>query len=207
MLLNILIIVAVLIIALVLFYRFHFLRDPERKAPKGNNLISPSDGKVVRIVELKDKNALKIKKGLLGKIKTLTKDTIKEGYLISIMMTPLDVHYQRAPIDGTIISTKHTKGKLYNAVSDAENMKATLMNEKNEILINTKIGKIKVIQIAGFVARRIHCFVKKGQKIKKGQRIGIIKLGSQVSFIIPKLKVKVKVGEKVKAGETIIAEY
>ena len=73
---------------------------------------------------------------------------------------------------------------------------------------NKKIGKIKVIQIAGFLARRVVCTAKKDEKINKGQRIGKILLGSQVTLILPlkKVSIKIKNGQKAIAGETIIAE-
>jgi len=82
----------------------------------------------------------------------------------------------------------------------------TLENEKNEILIQKGKTKIKVIQIAGLACRRINCFVKKNQSVKKGQKIGFIDLGSQVTLILPKhLKIKVKHGQTVIEGETVIA--
>jgi len=82
------------------------------------------------------------------------------------------------------------------------------MKEKNEIVIKNKKLKIRVIQIAGFLARRIFCYVKKNQNVNKGQKIGFISLGSQATLIIPakKIKIIVKEGQKVKAGSTIIAE-
>jgi phosphatidylserine decarboxylase len=82
------------------------------------------------------------------------------------------------------------------------------MNEKNEIIMkNRNIGKIKLIQVAGFLARRIICTVSKDEKVNKGQRIGKIVLGSQVTLILPskKLNLKIKKKQKVTAGETIIA--
>lgn len=200
--------ILVLILALTfLFYRFWFLRNPARNPPQGRVIISPAMGRISRIVEIKNGEPLTIPKGLVGKVKTLTKDTVKEGYLISIIMTPLDVHYQRMPVDGTIISTRYDQGTFLNAVK-GNTFKATLENEHNEILIKNKdIGRIKVIQIAGFVARRIVCFVKKNQKLKKGEDLGLIKLGSQVALVIPRLKLKVKEGHYVTDAETIIATY
>jgi len=84
-----------------------------------------------------------------------------------------------------------------------------LLNEKNEIIIfNKKIGKVKVIQIAGFLARRIICNVNKNEKVNKGQRIGKIVLGSQVTLILPTTKINLKIqkNQKMRAGSTIIAE-
>jgi len=122
------------------------------------------------------------------------------------MMTPMDIHYQKAPLDGVITNTKYIRGKFRNAMKDPESLKALIDNERNEIIMQTDVGKIKIIQIAGVFARRVHCFVHKHQKIKKGHDLGVIKLGSQVVLIIPKLKLHVKEGDKVSAGESIIAE-
>lgn len=193
-------------ILLLIFYRFWFLRNPKREISKGNNIVSPADGKVASIVKIGKETSIEIKKSV-GRIKTLTNDTIKQGYLILIVMNIFDMHYQKAPIDGEIVKTSYKKGRFLNAVSNPSDLKATLENEKNEIIIKTTIGKIKIIQIAGVLARRIVCFVKPNQKIIKGQNIGLIKLGSQVALIIPKLSLRVRAGQKVKSGQTIIAEY
>ncbi len=190
-----------LILFFLLFWRFWFLRDPERVIPKGKNIVSPADGKIIMVKDMSAKN-LKIRKGRLGMIDVLAKDVADEYTIVSIMMTPLDVHYQRSPIDGRIMYSKHTKGKFKNAVTD----NIAIENEKNEILIKGDGMNIKVVQIAGAVARRIVSYVKKGDKIRKGDKIGLINLGSQVSMIMPKQRVNIKPGDKVKAGETIIAK-
>ena len=203
MLKQILLIIVDIILLLIIFYQVYFLRKPERHIPKGT-IVSPADGRIARIIEIGGKS-ITIEKGLLGKIKTQTRDTIKKGYLINIVLTPLNVHYQRAPCDGTVLSVKHFDGAFKNAVIGAKTM-PTLHNERTEILIKSSFGKIKVIQIAGFLARRIETIVKKNDKIKKGQIIGIIKLGSQVSLIIPKCKLKVREGQRVVDGETVIAQ-
>ena len=193
---------ALVIIALLLImFLLNFYRDPERKIPKGNNIVAPADGRVISILKLNKEN-IKIKKNILGKIKTLTKDVAKECYIISIFMSPLDVHINRAPIEGIVKSIKHTKGKFF----EAYNIEKSLENEKNEILIQNKKTKVKVIQIAGFLARRIKCYVKKNQKVNKGGKIGMIALSSQTTIIIPSgVELKVNLHDKVKAGNTIIA--
>lgn len=197
-----------LAVVLLLLYRFYFLRKPSRKVPVGDVIISPADGKIVRILEVgKGAGRLKVDKGLLGRVDLLTKDVIKKGYVIVIMMTPLNVHYQRAPVPGTVEKTRHSKGLFLNAVKDAQSLSA-LQNEKNEIVIsNRKIGRVKVVQVAGFLARRIRCFVKKGQKLDIGEEIGLICLGSQVILVVPELKLNVKEGQKVVDGQTIIARF
>ena len=191
-------------ISLLILFLLNFYRDPKRKIPKGNNIVSPADGKVIEILKI-DSNKIKVNKGFLGKIETLTKDITKEYYVISIFMSAFDVHFNRTPIDGHIDSIKYEKGKFFAAY----NFRKSLQNEKNEIIIkNEKVGKIKLIQIAGFLARRIVCTIKKNDKVNKGQRIGKIVLGSQVTLILPSKKIKlwIKKKQKVKAGSTIIAE-
>src|SRR3989338_8029560 len=204
---TIIIIILSILIASFMFYRFWFLRNPKISVPQGNSIVSPANGRIARIVRIgEDIKEIEIKKHI-GRIKALTSDTIKKGYLILIVMNVFNVHYQKAPIDGKVISVKHKKGKFLNAVSEAEDIRASFENEKTETIIQTEIGKIKIIQIAGLVARRIVSFVKPEQKVIKGQDIGLIKLGSQVVLIIPKLKLNIKEGQTVEAGKTIIAEY
>lgn len=212
-------VIAATAVLLGLFYRFWFLRDPVRIVPKGDNIVSPADGKVIEIRELCGgcdgwAKRTEIRKGrgivdaraddVLGHGKNRGKDEKggKKGYLITIFMNPFDVHYQRAPYDGTVIYTKHKAGSFRSAGRPRPE------NESNQILISTRIGRMKVIQIAGFIVRRIEHFVRNNQKIKKGQKIGLIRLGSQVCLMMPKagLKLKVREGQKVRAGESIIAE-
>jgi phosphatidylserine decarboxylase len=199
MLKEVLIGILVILVALMLFWKFWFLRDPERVIPEGDNIVSPADGKIISIIEL-NKTDVSIPKGTLGLVKSTSADVKDAKYLVSIFMTPLDVHIQRAPTDGRIVSVKYNKGSF----KAANNL--VLENENNQILIED-FQSVKVIQIAGFLARRIECFVKPGDKVVKGDRIGLINLGSQVTMILPKnVNLKVQVGDKVKAGETIIGE-
>ncbi|MBS1267175.1 MAG: putative archaetidylserine decarboxylase proenzyme [Candidatus Woesearchaeota archaeon] len=195
-------IIFILIIIILLFYKLIFLRDPEIKIPCGKNLISPADGKIVTVLKLND-DKTKISKGMFGKVKTLTRD-VEGGYLLSIFMNLLSIHVNRSPLSGKVISVKHSKGNFYRAFEPEK----SLTNEKTETVIQTKIGRVKIIQISGFLIRRIQNYLKINQDIAKGQRIGRIVFGSQVSLIIPKnVKIKVKVGDKVKVGQTILAEY
>lgn len=194
--------IIILLAIFALFWKFWFLRDPYREIPKGNNIISPADGIILKIIEF-NKEGIMIEKGLFGKIHTMTRDIGGEGHIVSIFMSPLDVHVNRAPISGTVIYAKHYRGKFFNA----RNFEKSMQNERNEILIKNDKMKLKMIQIAGFLARRIECFVKDDQKVVKGQRVGLINLGSQVTLILPKdIIIKVKEGERVYAGESIIAE-
>jgi phosphatidylserine decarboxylase len=199
---TILIIIAALVAAILAFWRLWFLRQPKRNTPR-KGIISPASGRLIKIIPYKNGKAANIPKGMLGKVRAATVDVAKEGYLLVIMLTPLDVHYQRSPVDGVVEKVTYAKGLFKNAVIGAQYR--LFENEKNEMLIVTKKGKIKVIQVAGVAARRIKCYVKPGERIKKGQLIGLINLGSQVVVVLPKQKLLVKENDYLVDGETVIA--
>lgn len=198
--------IAVVVLFVIAFNRY-FLRDPERTTPSGNFLIAPADGRIIDIVEIDPGSMpLAIDKGLFGRIQTITADLGSAPCtLVSIFMSPLDVHIQRMPIDGKVIGVAHKNGRFR-----VTNSLRAIDNERTETLIETSIGKVKVIQIAGFLVRRIETFLDTQMEALRGQRLGIIKFGSQVSILFPRrddIHIKVKKGERVKAGETILAEY
>lgn len=177
---------ALIPLALTLFM-LYFFRDPERRVPGGDGIfVSPADGKVILIEKVNEGQFLK-------------NDAIE----ISIFMSPLDVHVNRAPYDGVVESVVHTPGKFFSAFKH----EASLQNENIAMLLNTVRGKILVRQVAGFLARRAVCRVKQGNVLKKGERYGIIKFSSRLDIFLPKdALIKVKLGDKVKAGETAIGE-
>lgn len=202
-------VVSVFVLGMIfLFYwKFWFLRQPARKIPEGNVIVSPADGAVVSITPFgaEDNQSTQqstIEKGWLGLITTITNDVAPRGYLIGIAMNPFNVHYQRAPIDGIVTKIKYTSGRFRNALTSSLRI---LENEHNEILIEGKII-VKVIQIAGTLARRIKSFVNKKDKVHKGDVIGLINLGSQTILIVPDtVTVKIHKNQRVIDGETIIA--
>lgn len=165
----------------------YFFRDPERSMPEGDNIfVSPADGKVILIQNVDEGEHIKC-----GAVK------------VSIFMSPLNVHVNRAPCDGVVESVVHTPGKFLSAFKH----EASLENENIAMLLNTKYGRMLVRQVAGFVARRAVCRVKPGDTLKKGQRYGIIKFSSRLDVFLPKdADIKIKIGDKVKAGETVIGE-
>lgn len=117
---------------------------------------------------------------------------------ISIFMSIFDMHVNLMPCDGKIVKMNYFKGKHAPAFKDVSK------NERLEIEIESRIGKIKLIQIAGIFARRIVPYIKEGDKLKKGEKIGIIRFGSRVELYLPAdCKVIVRKNQKVKAGETI----
>lgn len=198
--------ISLLVVAalLLLFWKVVFLRNPSRTTPPGEYVIAPADGKVIEIFEFKGEDVTLFKgdKRLLGTIHTLTKDVATEGYIVSVFMSPMDVHINRAPISGTVKSVKHSDGKFL-AVNTFE---AGLVNEKAETIITGKIT-VKMIQIAGFLARRVVTSVKPGDNVTAGQEVGLINLGSQVTMILPKsVTLQIKKGDRTIAGETILAK-
>lgn len=193
------------------FYRFYFLRDPIRNIPNDDNLfISPANGKIIAIIKQDD---LKGHKAELYKKNNKVIDNWTEWFssgatLISIMMTPLDVHYQKAPTKATMLSEEYMKGRFLNAMKSNTNMTSTFQNEYHSMLFETpEKYQFRVIQIAGFVARRIVDFLDPEQQVQQGEKIWLIKLGSQVSVVVDKnFEVLAKVGDKVIDGETILAK-
>ncbi|MEN2986103.1 MAG: phosphatidylserine decarboxylase family protein [Thermodesulfovibrionaceae bacterium] len=162
----------------------YFFRDPDRTPPSEPNVVvSPADGKIIKISE---------KSGICG-------DKYKE---ISIFMSPLDVHVNRIPFDGVVEKVIYTPGKFFSAFRG----KAYRENENIKIILKTEYGNIILRQVAGSIARRAVCWVKEGEILKKGERFGMIKFSSRVDICLPEtFKILVKQNQKVKAGQTIIA--
>jgi len=173
--------------ALIMIFTLNFFRDPERVTPnKENIIVSPADGKVLFVREIDDNRFLN------GKAK-----------VVAIFMSPLNVHVNRIPVSGKVEYIKYHPGEFIAAFED----KASEKNERNEIGINSKHGKVLFIQIAGFVARRIVSDLKIGDEVKIGERFGMIRFGSRVDVIVPpEWTEKVKKDDIVYAGETILFE-
>jgi phosphatidylserine decarboxylase len=188
-----------LIFAFLAFHSFIFLRDPERSVPPGKNIVAPADGRVIDVIPWKDK-PLRLSKSIAS-FPLLCSDVAPACNLVRIFMSPFNVHVNRIPCDGKVVSIKYSRGSFVYANS----LKA-LENERNEVLLSTGFGRIKVVQVAGFLARRIECWLKPNHEVVKGQRFGRINLGSQVVAVLPaRLRIRVAKGDRVKAGLTIIA--
>jgi len=115
-------------------------------------------------------------------------------------MNVFNVHVNRAPYSGKIEAINYHEGKFFSANLD----KASLDNERNEVMIRTEDGRrVWMVQIAGLIARRIVCWVDVGANIKKGERFGLIRFGSRVDVYLPEdSRISVKLKDKVKAGQT-----
>jgi phosphatidylserine decarboxylase len=173
-----------LILALFMVY---FFRDPERKIPTGGDVfVSPADGKIILIQKVHEEKFLK-----------------GDSMEVSIFMSPLNVHVNRTPCDGTVESVVHTPGKFFSAFKH----EASMQNENIAMVLGTKYGRVLVRQVSGFLARRAVCRVKPRDVLKRGERYGVIKFSSRVDLYLPKdARIRVKLGDMVKAGETVIGE-
>lgn len=167
----------------------NFFRDPERIPPADERLIvAPADGRVITVAPVREDRFLKA-------------DATK----VSIFMSPLNVHVNRNPVSGTVVSTHYNHGKYFRAFAE----KASLDNEQNAIVIADERGRrICFVQIAGFIARRIVCYVQPGMTVGRGQRCGIIKFGSRLDvYLPPEASIRVQVGDRTTAGETVIGAW
>ncbi len=163
-----------------------FFRNPQRITPQDEKaIISPADGRVIKIEEVEERGILR------GKARK-----------VSIFMNIFNVHVNRIPCTGKVTKILYHKGQFLSADLD----KASELNERNSILIEAADGhRILTIQIAGLIARRIVCWVEEGMVLERGQRFGLIKFGSRLEVFMPlDARVDVKVGDKVRAGETRI---
>lgn len=198
--------VNIIFLFLIAYYRFWFLRQPDRKIPYDEHIfVSPANGKVVSIRPW-NSQTLTVTKESFGAINVWTQDVDTSGIILSIQLNVANVHYQRAPTSGRLLSEKYVTGSFNNAVSMSNEYGIRFENEHNELLFETLGGKkYKVIQIAGFVARRIEDYVQPQQLVRQGEVLGLIKLGSQVTLILPhNVKVAVKEGDSVVDGETAL---
>jgi len=168
-----------------LIFQFFFFRDPERHSPiRPNVIVSPADGRIIKIAEVEENHYLN------GK-----------AVLVSIFMSVFNVHVNRIPITGEIDYLDYKHGNFLPAFKD----KSSELNEQMRIGVNSPNGKILLIQIAGIIARRIVCNLKIGDNVKIGERIGMIKYGSRLDVFLPiSSTLNVQINDKVKAGETII---
>lgn len=121
---------------------------------------------------------------------------------IATVMGLSNVHVNRAPLDGKVVNIKHFPGQHKLATN-----KESETNERMETTLETDIGQVTIIQIAGAFARRIVSYTKEGEHVSKGQRIGIIRFGSRVDVIIPDrgYTLMVEKGSRVLAGATSLA--
>lgn len=166
-------------IGLTLFMAF-FFRDPKRTVPtEADIIVSAADGKVTRVEDREN------------------------GKFVSVFLSPMDVHINRAPIAGKVIKVELLQGKKAPATSN----EASQTNQRNAITIEGEKMTVVCTQIVGILARRIVCWSKTGDNLELGEKYGLIKFGSRTDLLMPlNVEVLVKVGDKVVGGETIIGK-
>ncbi len=170
--------IAAIPLILIAVFMVYFFRDPYRVVPTGDGLIvSAADGRVTRI------------------------ESNDESKLVSVFLSPLDVHINRSPIAGKISKITYTRGRKSPATSN----NASLVNERNSLEIAGENLTVTCTQIAGILARRIVCWPKEGDDLERGQKFGLIKFSSRTDVLMPpNVEITVQIGDKVKGGETII---
>lgn len=184
---SILLFVGCFFLSCITCFMFYFFRDPDRIIPEGKNIfVSPADGKIILIRDVFES----------GHLKTDTKQ-------ISIFMSPFNVHVNRAPCDGRVLTVQHTPGLFLAAYKED----APIRNENIAMVLEGGLGKVLVRQVAGFIARRAVCRVTPGEHLLRGERYGMIKFSSRLDVYLPKdTKIRIKAGDKVLAGETVLGE-
>jgi phosphatidylserine decarboxylase len=173
-------------VCLFLFF-LQFFRNPRRELTiSEKEVVSPADGKVVIIEKIREQEFLN-----------------EEVIQISIFMSPVNVHINRVPIDGTVEYYQYHKGQYLVAF----NPKSSTLNERNTTILRTHTGqRILLRQIAGAVARRLVYYLRQGQEVKQGQELGFIKFGSRMDVFLPvDAEIKVQLNQSVTGGQTIIA--
>ncbi len=177
------------VFGLLTIFIISFFRDPERVSPTEPDLIlSPADGRVIKIATVQDDRFLK-----------------GEATLVSIFMSPLNVHVNRNPVSGRVVDIRYNPGKYFRAFAD----KASLDNEQNAVLVEDERGRrMCYVQIAGFLARRIVCYLQVGMSVTRGQRYGMIMFGSRADIYLPTdTLLRVQVGDRAFGGVTIIGKW
>lgn len=160
-----------------------FFRDPEREAPSvPGAIVAPADGRVIAVQEVTD-------------------PFVGEGVRVSIFLSPLDVHVNRAPVAGLVIDAEYRPGRFRPAyrVADSE------ANERCTLSLQGEAARVTVTQIAGILARRIVCRARPGDKLALGQRFGLICFGSRTDLVVPRqTELRVRPGERVRGGASLI---
>ena len=167
------------------FFLF-FFRDPDRHPPPGDHLVvSPADARVMVVGDVPWAGA-----------------PPGEWKIISMFLSPMDVHVNRTPVSGTVTKVEYHPGQFLPAYKK----EAGELNEWTEVWFNRRGGPVVVRQIVGILARRIVCRLTEGEQVSAGQRFGVMKFGSRIDMFLPRsATILAKAGDKVVGGETTVA--
>lgn len=164
---------------------FCFFRDPEREIPSdAGAVVSPADGRVVVVTEEESEG--------------------RPGKRISIFLAIWNVHVNRAPAEGIIRKLEYRPGKFLAAMRE----RASVENEQNVITLSIDAGEMVFKQIAGWIARRVVCWKKEGERVARGERIGLVRFGSRVDLWMPReAEIMVSLGDNVRGGSSVVARW
>lgn len=224
---------ALIVVALIAgawaFWRYYwFWRNPPRTPPPGDNVVSAADGTVVYVKKLvPGEDVISIKQGLAATLSDIVREDLRmPKLLIGVFMRPFDVHYNRAPVTGTIEFVRHhaghgahvDMGPMHRRIlagrepyyTDGEHI---VRNERTVTKLNgTLKGKALptyIVQIAAKTVAGIDSYLGVGETVERGRIFGMIRIGSQVDIVLPwheGMRVRVSPGDRVRAGETVLVE-
>jgi len=160
-----------------------FFRDPERTPPAvAGVVVAPADGRVMAVTEVVD-------------------PWVGPATRVSIFLSPLDVHVNRAPVGGLVKNVEYVPGRFMAAYRP----EASEENERCTVSLEGEAARVAVRQIAGVLARRIVCRVRAGDSLRTGERYGLIRFGSRTDLMVPRgTDVRVRVGDRVRGGESVM---
>jgi phosphatidylserine decarboxylase len=161
-----------------------FFRDPERTPPDvPGAVLAPADGRVMVITDVDD-------------------PFVGPATRLSIFLSPLDVHVNRAPIGGIVRDVEYAPGRFLAAYRP----EASEQNERCTVALEGAEARVGVRQISGVLARRIVCRVRAGDRLAAGERYGLIRFGSRTDLVVPRgTEVRVRVGDRVRGAESVMA--
>lgn len=216
-------------VAAYLFWRqVWFWRNPPRRPPPGDGLLAPADGTIVYVTKLTETDpVVNLKQGLGARLSDIVREDMRlPKLLIGVFMSPFDVHYNRAPLAGTIEFVRHhagrgrnlSMGRMHRRILAGrepyyEGSVHITRNERTVTKINGSLRGIDVscyvVQIAAKTVSGIDSYVKPGDAVERGAIFGMIRIGSQVDVVVPwrgDWTVRVRPGERVRAGETLLLD-
>ena len=179
----------VLLLSFVLFlFILLFFRVPQRSLTfSENKVVAPADGKIVVIEEVTEEEYFHDRR-----------------IQVSIFMSPVNIHLNRAPVGGTVVYDNYYQGKYMVAWHP----KSSTLNERHTVVLQNSNGLVLIKQIAGAMAKRICNYAQPGKIFKQGEELGFIKFGSRVDILLPlSATVEVQLGQMVKCGITVLATF
>jgi phosphatidylserine decarboxylase len=204
---------------------FYFFRDPARRTPEGNVVVSPADGILLYVRRVRGGEVPSpMKRGVPVPLDEWIGEVpfAGDGTLVGIYMTPLSVHYNRAPVAGRVrtIVRRPARGEnlsmtrtfmrlLWGMEPYEEDAAYVVANARNTIVFDGD-APVAMVQIADRYVREVDCFVGEGQTVARGEKVGMIRMGSQCDLYVPdasRITLTCRPGARVRAGETILGRY